>query len=116
MAPALPITGLLLRDNNKVKFPKHITEVCTSLLCYTVLYQTFLFHRIGPSHPIVERMCWVLVLSVRLHNLLVTTAYQHTDKRYFGLAQSHQVTDTYAHTLLASFEQVNSLSTTTCRV
>ena len=52
-----------IRDKEKVKFPRDISEVCITLLRYAVLCQG-LFQGVGPPHPFVEAM-WGLAASLQ---------------------------------------------------
>ena len=64
-----------IRDNERLKFPRDMSEVTISLTRYAVLCQC-LFQGLGPAHPFVETM-WALALNMQNGAPFITERYHH---------------------------------------
>ena len=76
-----------LREREKVKFPRDVTEVCITLGRYAVLCQT-LFQGVGPPNPIVETL-WTLYAGMQNAGPFVT------EKFWQVIADAPHVTNVY---------------------
>ena len=64
----------MLREKEKIKFPRDTMEVCITLGRYAVLCQT-LFQGMGPNNPFVESM-WQLLAALQNASPFITERYQ----------------------------------------
>ena len=64
----------MIRDKEKIKFPKDISETCITLCRYSILCQV-LFQGTGPSHPLVTAL-WSTALSLQNLSPFVSDRYQ----------------------------------------
>lgn len=75
-----------IREKEKLRFPRDVTEVCITLYRFAVLCQV-LFQGTGGAHPFVEAM-WTLARSVQNMSPFIT-------ERYNGVARTPSVGPTY---------------------
>jgi hypothetical protein len=64
-----------IRDTEKIKFPREVTEVCITVGCYAVLCQA-LFQGTGGAHPLVTTM-WNLFSALNNAAPFITERYSH---------------------------------------
>ena len=84
-----------IREKEKIKFPKDISETCITLCRFAVLCQV-LFQGTGPAHPLVTAM-WSTALTLQNISPFVTDRYQ-------GLARVAGVGATYFPRILRAIQ------------
>ncbi|KAI2502315.1 hypothetical protein MHU86_12119 [Fragilaria crotonensis] len=84
-----------IREKERIKFPRDISEVCITLLRYAVLCQG-LFQGVGPPHPFVEAM-WGLASSLQNMAPFVT-------ERFALVAGTPQIANTYFSRILRTVQ------------
>ena len=75
-----------IRETEKIKFPRDVSEVTITLMRFAVLCQC-LFQGVGDPHPFVERM-WALALGVQ-------NAAPFISERFHSLSRAQAVTNMY---------------------